>query len=230
MQPDAALTAADAASPGGHTQVKSQEESRRLRNVLSRVQTALDSFECLHHQDAGHRGRVQATAASASLSLPVPGGNRVEDKVASLVTLLQSQQDEINSLRKQLESSKGALPSTRPKRELDACAHSAGGVFLDHGRGATLFLQKKRLHVDGVTDDQSEVSMSRTAPALNKANALVRTAGGRAGEESRVLSLALLRSRWLAFFKGCPLWPLEVCLLQWLVSLLDEVCLLSLPQ
>lgn len=152
--------------------MKSQEESRRLRSVLSRVQTALDSFECLHDQDAGHRGRVQSSAASASLSLPVSGGKRVEDKVASLVALLQSQQDEINLLRQQLASSKGSVASTGAKRELDACAHSA----LDHGRGATLFLQKKRLHVDGVTDDQSEVSMPRTALAHNQANAHVRTA------------------------------------------------------
>ena len=130
--------------------------------MLSRVQTALDSFECLHEQDAGHRGRVQSSAASVSLSIPVPGGKRVEDKVASLVALLQSQQDEINSLRQQLESSKGSVASTGAKRELDACAHSAGGVFIDHSRGATLFLQKKRLHVDGVTDDQSEVSVPHT--------------------------------------------------------------------
>lgn len=169
------LDRGDAAWPGGHAQVKSQEESRRLRNVLSRVQTALDSFECLHDQDAGHRGGVQSSAASASLSLPVPGSKRVEDKVASLVALLQSQQDEINSLRKQLESSKGAMASTGAKREVDACAHSAGTVFLEDGRGA-LFLQKKRLHGDGVTDDQSEVSMPRTAPALNQANAHARTA------------------------------------------------------
>lgn len=143
------------------TQVKSQEESRRLRSVLARIQAALDSFEL--REDAGQRGEEQAGGgASGGLPLPAPGGKPVETKVASLLTLLQSQQDEIELLRKQLETSKGAVASPGAKRGLDAFAHNdvAGAPgFLDHGRGASLFLQKKRLHVDGVTDDQSEVSM-----------------------------------------------------------------------
>jgi hypothetical protein len=147
------------------TQVKSQEESRRLRSVLARIQAALDSFECSLslREDAGQRGEEQAGGgASGGLPLPAPGGKPVETKVASLLSLLQSQQDEIELLRKQLDTSKGAVASPGAKRGLDAFAHNdvvGAPGFLDHGRGASLFLQKKRLHVDGVTDDQSEVSM-----------------------------------------------------------------------
>jgi hypothetical protein len=124
-------------------QVKAQEEARRWRRVLLRVQQALDAFRELDQQMAAHVQIANSPAHAADVR-----GKLVESKVSWLLALVKSQQQEIKDLREQLGSSKSREASAscaQPSPRAQTFGAQSEG---DESRGAALFLKQQRLHAD----------------------------------------------------------------------------------
>jgi hypothetical protein len=110
--------------------------------VLVRMQHALDKLECLDEHMSGQAGLVPQLAAVDTR------GHPVETKVGSLMKLLKSQRDEIDSLRQELAASRASqansLTCRQPSPSTRSAPEHAEG---DESRGAALFLKQQRLHV-----------------------------------------------------------------------------------
>ena len=124
-------------------QVKAQEEARRCRWVLLRVQQALDSFRELDEQMPGQVQIANSPAHAADAR-----GNLVESKVGWLLALVKSQHEEIKNLREQLgarKSREACASCGQPSPRAQAFPAQSEG---DESRGAALFLKQQRLHGD----------------------------------------------------------------------------------
>lgn len=132
--------------------MKSQEEARRCRSVLLRLQQALDSFEELGEHMSEQAAKTYTSNSNSHGCGADPGGQLVESKVSSLLLLVKSQQEEIKQLRQHLCTGAGrtreaaaslGCPQPFPPGHVSGRQSEAGD-----SRGAALFLKQRRLHAD----------------------------------------------------------------------------------